>query len=422
LNKIIKHIAFFILLIIAATSCNKDQAGIELKETFYYTDNNPFGGSVAHSILSNAFPSTKININKKKFSENYDWAYEENAIYFSLSKNYYPSEEDITSLIEFVQKGNTAFISANKFDALLTEKINASVTYNIDIISLYPYQQTQTNIIPSLTLYNDSTNYYYYPFVNSFSTIPSKNTKIIGTNNDGKTNFFVYFLGKGRIFLHNEPRALSNYFLLTKNNHLYMKQIVQLLLNGKNENGLTKYNANTSSENNRKIIWDNYYPKRNASQNKSGGDGGGGSSLSEIFKHPPLIAAFWIILSLLILFILFGIKRRQRIVPIVKPPQNTSIAFAEAIAGLYLSKKDNKVIADKIITFFNEQIRTKYYINLPITDAGYADVLSRKTGVALETTQALVKNMLTAAKSEKVSDVQLLSLNGLVEKFFKNKI
>jgi hypothetical protein len=200
-----------------------------------------------------------------------------------------------------------------------------------------------------------------------------------------------------------------------------MKQIVQLLMNGKNEKSLSSFSSTTALEKNRKVIWDNYYPKRNAAQNRSGDDDGG-STFSEIFKHPPLKAAFWIILSLLLLFILFGIKRRQRIVPMVKPTENTSIAFAEAIAGLYLSKKDNKVIADKIVTYFNEQIRTKYFIHLPITDASFADVLSRKTGVPIDTTEALVKNMLGVAKNVKVSDVQLLSLNSLIEKFFKNKI
>lgn len=183
-----------------------------------------------------------------------------------------------------------------------------------------------------------------------------------------------------------------------------MKQIVQML--PENEDG----QAQT-------IFWDNVYSKRNYPKSKNNEDK---STLSEIFKHPPLKAAFWILLALLILFILFGIKRKQREIPVIKPMENNTIAFAEAMAGLYLSKKDNKVIADKIITYFNEQIRTKHFIHLQAHDNSYADILSRKTGAPFETTQQLAETIKLINKNTTVTDTQLLVLNGLLERFNKN--
>ncbi|MFN8247216.1 MAG: hypothetical protein U0T56_12660 [Ferruginibacter sp.] len=38
------------------------------------------------------------------------------------------------------------------------------------------------------------------------------------------------------------------------------------------------------------------------------------------------------------------------------------MAFTETIARLYLQKKDNKNIADKMIMYFNEFIRTHYFL------------------------------------------------------------
>ena len=204
--------------------------------------------------------------------------------------------------------------------------------------------------------------------------------------------------GKGRIYFHSEPRALSNYFLLTKNNYLYLQEILQMMPE-KPEN----------------IYWDNYYSNKNFSPNSNSSN----STLSTLMKYPPLAKAFFIALGLLLLYMFFNSKRRQRIVPVLKRTENTSIAFAEAIAGLYFSKKDNKIIAEKIITYLNEYIRTKLIISNNVNDVNYVDILGRKSAVEPEVINELVDVIKAIQKSEKVTDVQLLKLNRLTEIFFK---
>ena len=70
-------------------------------------------------------------------------------------------------------------------------------------------------------------------------------------------------------------------------------------------------------------------------------------------KHPPLQYAFWLSLLLLLLYILFAGKRMQRIIPLVKPNENTTVTFTETIGRLYLQKKDNKNIANVLIKISN---------------------------------------------------------------------
>ncbi|MCY7291617.1 MAG: hypothetical protein LH615_05475, partial [Ferruginibacter sp.] len=95
--------------------------------------------------------------------------------------------------------------------------------------------------------------------------------------------------------------------------------------------------------------------------------------------------------------------------------------FAEAIAGLYLNKKDNKIIADKIITYFNEHVRSKYFITMQVNDPSYAAILTRKSGVAFEIVDELTGVIKKINNCLTVTDEQLLHLNGLTEKFFKYK-
>ncbi len=396
------HIIFYGLLLVFFYGCTEEtNKKPDLRESFSYRDPRPFGTSVAYAITKNIFTPQKVDINKTPFADNYGWDYDTASLYINISRNYYVTERDAESLLDFVYKGNTAFISADNYDTLLLNKLYCKQN-EADFYSKYMLSEmrnTSSKLTDGLTIYDEKFSYFYFPFSNYFKEINGSYARIVGYNDAGKANFFVFLWGKGRVYFHNEPRTFSNYFLLTKNNYLYLQSILQMMparpLN---------------------IYWDNYYSNKNYVANAENK-----STLDTIMKYPPLAKAFFIAIGLLLLYIFFNSKRRQRIVPVIKPTQNTSIAFAEAIAGLYLNKKDNKIIAEKIITYFNEHVRSKYFVTINVNDPNYADTLSRKSGVAFEIVDELTATIKTINNSPTVSDEQLLHLNGLTEKFFKNK-
>ena len=403
--KRIKHIFFFTAIIAAFASCNKKAELPDLRETYGYKDTKPFGGYVAYNLLRASYPSKAITIVKHDFADNYNWDYDTRSVYFNVSRNFFITPRDITSILDFVYKGNTAFISAANIDSVLLAKIycKQSPPMSTNMMLMAGFRKTGVNFAEAVTPGEPSYNYFYFPFASSFTEVNDTYARVIGYNDSKQPNAFVFFWGKGRLYLHTEPRAFSNYFLLSKDNYKYMQAMLSAL-----------------PEDPQNIYWDDVYSKRN--YRRDDGNDDNFSTFGEIMKHPPLKAAFWIVLALLLLYIFFNSKRRQRIVPVVKKPENTSIAFAEAIAGLYLNEKDNKLIAEKMITYFNEFLRTKYFITGNIHDPSYADLLSRKTGVPQETTAALTDAIVNIGASIKVSDQQLLTLNGLIEKFYKNKV
>jgi hypothetical protein len=121
----------------------------------------------------------------------------------------------------------------------------------------------------------------------------------------------------------------------------------------------------------------------------------------------------------LVLYILFGGKRRQRIVPAIAPNENTTVTFIETISRLYLQKKDNKDIADKMITYFFEHIRNQYFLNTNNLTEEFTAALSRKSNVSESVTQQLFSTIATVQEATTISDAQLLSLNQQIEKFYK---
>ncbi len=388
------------VLLFSVASCSKQSNLPDLRESFSFADYRPFGTSLAYAILKNAYPTNSIYINQKPITDNYDFKTIYSSLYINISRNYYATEKDVDDLMTFVSNGNTAFISANKFDTILLNRLNVSANFNANIFEYNRFENTNVSFLENTSLPTDKFGYYYYPLKKYFSLESKINTKAIGINSMDSTNLVVHFWGKGRIYLHAEPRSFSNYFLLSNQNYLYWQNCLSLL----------PKNCNI-------IYWDNYYNKKNYS-NSNNNDG---STFSEIFKHPPLKAAFWILFALLGLYILFGMKRKQRQIPIIKPTENTSVAFAEAIAGLYLSKQDNKVIAEKMITYFNEQMRTKFFVTTVASDSSYVEVLSRKAAVPLPITKSLAQHINSISQTEKVSDTQLLYLNSAIEIFFTHR-
>ena len=398
--KFLKYSLFFCLC--CALGCSSKPALPDLKESYSYTDPRPFGTSVAYNMLKNAYPNKSVTHTKNELKENYDFSYSTGSLYVNISRNYLVDESSVDMIMSFVKKGNTAFISSAYFDSAFFGRLfctQNSIGYGQDFFSYL--ENTSTGLAKGLVLEKDTFTYFYKGFNSSFPELNGDYARYVGENENGKVNMFTFFYGKGKFIFHTEPRALSNYFLLTKNNYRYMQSILKMMPIAPNN-----------------IYWDNFYPRKNYARKGTGEEG---SLLDAIKKSSALVFAFLAILGLFICYLLFSSKRKQRIVPVKKQTENSSIAFAEAIAGLYLNKKDNKVITEKMITYFNEHIRTKYYFTTNINDNEYAENLSRKSGVSYELTSELANTIRQSNARLKIKDEELLQLNSLIEKFLKHK-
>lgn len=381
--------------------CKNDNGVPNLTETYSSTDTKPFGGNVAFRLLQNSYPDNFVQVSRNAFNETGMLSYDTSALYFCLAKNFYTNENEVDHIMEFVYKGSTFFLSSSNIDSLFMNKIFCKVTNRDRMMAMISptYQNTTTTLINEANTSKDTFAYFYKPFTSYFSDINGNYSRIVGYNAFQEANCIVFFWGKGKIFLHTDPRAFSNYFLLTNNNHRYLQQLLQL--------------CDDSPEH---LYWSDHYNRLSNKENSSSF-----STLSEIMKHPPLASAFWLALVMLVILMLFGSKRRQRIIKTIPPNVNSSVAFTETIARLYLQKRDNKIIAEKMITYFNDFIRNNYFLYANSGTEEFVKVLSRKSGVPLDNTISLYKTIQQLNESVSVNDLQLLSLSNQIQEFYKTK-
>lgn len=384
-----------------------------MRENYRRTDTQPFGAFVAYNQFRHLFgdrhieetydPFDAIWSNIKSYSTDKNYS-----LYFLVTKNLVVSYSEVKAFLDYVKAGNDLFISADYIDSHFLENINCNTERREEISEELKGNMHETHVSMD---FGDGFNapsysYYYYPFLNSLSGYDSAFTRVLGVNEMNAPNFIVLFSGKGRIYLHVAPRIFGNYFLLTNDNYKYFENVISYLRSDP-----------------KNIYWDEYYKNSSSSRrrNSSSLAGDNFSALSVIRSHTPLLWAFSIAVVGLLLFIFFNIKRKQRIIPVVKPNANTTVTFTETIGRLYLQKKDNKHIAEKMITYFYEQIRNGYFISTATINDEFINSLSGKSGVSKEKTKELFSLIKRIHSQEKVDDLELLRLNTEIENFIKYK-
>jgi hypothetical protein len=401
LRSAILYFCFFLCLAILCTSCgNRHPILPSLKETFSKKDKNPFGSYVFYNQVEQLFNHNDVHSENENFETVWQQISDTGSLYISISKNLFLSEAGQKAMLNFVSSGNSLFIASENIDSTLLDtlgcKLEPGNTYNETLAKMQ-----YTSVTMDTAMYDEAGAYFYYPLASHFKNYDTSITTVLGTNETGKPDFIEVFYGKGRFYLHCEPRALSNYFLLQKKNYQYLQNIFAF--------------TNTIPEH---VYWDDYYNKRNYPPSEQAGKSG----IQLLMQYPATAGAFWLVLLLLALYILFGGKRRQRIVETITPNTNTTVAFTETMAHLYLQKKDNRNIAGKMIMYFQEHIRKQYYLNISQVNDDFIITLSRKSNVPKEVTEALFQSINLVHNSIEISDDQLLLLNQQIENFYKNKI
>lgn len=194
-----------------------------------------------------------------------------------------------------------------------------------------------------------------FPASTGFSAI-GKNVEILGKykadKNETRADFVRINFGKGHVYFHSDPTALTNYYLLKPYSERYIQDVFSYLPD-------------------RKTLW--FTANRDA-------EGRSASPLSFVLSMPPLRYAWWLFLAGLLLFALFNAKRRQRVVPIIEPVRNKSVEFVKSIGNLYLQEGDFHDMMAKKAQYFLSRIRMDLLIDTQHLDQNFAKKLQLKTG------------------------------------------
>jgi len=354
--------------------------------SFKRYDKIPYGSYVMFDLLPNIFPNSKIEKNDSSLYLKFKDETVSNTSYIIITQTFDPQRVSLESLLKFVEQGNKVFIAAEMFGTKFCDTLNMSSTMlYTETLSpdSIPYQFKNNFLQPKADYYFKGSWVNYY-----FDVLDTINCKSIASIDSDYINFFVVKFGMGELFIHNQPYAFTNYNILKRNNADYVFKAFSYIENPT-------------------IIWDdNYKPGQEAS-----------TPLRYILSQKALRAAWYTILGLSFVFLFFSSKRVQRVIPVVAPPENSSLEFAKTLGNLYMNSKNHKDIAKKKYNYWLDFLREEYYISIDNPEKLEAEKIAEKTGVKLDVIKKIINQKKFIDGFKEIDQDSLLKFNAAIEAF-----
>lgn len=379
--------------------------------TFSNKDKIPYGCELLYKVLPDVFPNQKISDEKVPiFSKKRVLKLPPKSNYIYVFRYFRADSLSLVKLLNYVQKGNSVFIASEIFFGLDdTLNFKTSFVKDLALNDSISINFINTTIRKSIDYkYQKQAADTYFEIKN-----PTKNKNsftILGKNSKGFPNFIQVDFGKGKFFLNTVPMAFTNFYMVKNDNADYVFKALSYLPE-------------------QPIFWDEYVnvmsigkAARSTSKSREakGEEDTQESPFKFIISQPALKWAYFITLSALLIYLIFEGKRRQRIIPIMESPKNTSLQFVETIGSLYYHQKDHKAIAEKKITHLLAYIRTKFYLKTTEIDLEFRRDLSNKSGISSREINDLFDYISFVQNNDYIAENQLITLNEQIENFYRN--
>jgi hypothetical protein len=293
--------------------------------------------------------------------------------------------DELDSVLSDVRRGSDLFIS---FDDLFDEhyyQLFDSVSFQFDYdseINVYakgkPYNML--NVYQKDTVARKWWAFSEYGFpgrskvLSSFMEMP---------------NFLKVQYGNGYLYLHSTPNLFFNYQLKRKSGYQYAAFVL---------NNLPKDQDVHLLELSRLPDDDGDYDIDDTGDADT--DKQDDSLLQLIFKEPNLLIALLLCILGLILFVVFRSKRTRPVVAFIPKKKNMTMAFAETITSIYLSKRNPYGLLQVQRKNFYDTIQRYFFVDLNHRDGDREiQILSEKSDTPIEEIKAFIDKFETKAAS-----------------------
>ncbi|UMY65544.1 MULTISPECIES: DUF4350 domain-containing protein [unclassified Flavobacterium] len=385
-------IAFFVLLLVAD---NTEPRPVDWQRSYRVADKNPLDLYVFNEEIDRLFGADRVerfgNTPYEYLNENIDYYEEGSGFALSgtiMSIGQHVDQASVSELLLFAANGNTVFISDYELGKALADSLHFSVKSserNPEKRKLWTVNERSRQ---KPVIFDKGIGDTY------FDKFDASQTQVLGyvRQDDAKPkpNYLRIRYLNGYFFLHLDPQAFSNYYLLHGRDARYAESTLSLLPH------------------------DQVYFFTDDARNTTNG-----SLTRFMFENVALRWAWLLLLGGLVVFIIFTAKRRQRVIPIVTPLSNTTVEFVQTVANLYRQEGEHGNLVEKKIIYFFERIRQEYRIDTTVLDDAFVKRLHLKSGKPEDDIRR-VCDMINNFKRNRFSlnEEELIAFNEATEKIF----
>jgi hypothetical protein len=359
----------------------------------------PLGTYVLDELLADKLEDRYVKTNITPFEKFRDNSFK--GTYFFVNDDVSFESAEVNKLLDWVEKGNTVFVSANYHSYNLLDTLKLAMRN--DWISGRLASEPLLNLTNPKLRSSEPYHIEHEFTVRYFEEIDTLNQIALGVAQiyndtlemtDPKINFIKAPVGEGAIYLHAQPEIFSNYFLLWEDHAEHTENVLSYI-----------NNEDT-------FYYDNHY-KSGKPVNLS--------PLYILLNNKYLKWSYYFVLIAAVLYVIFEGKRKQRSIAVVKPPKNQTYEYTRTIAGMYLDRKEYHDVARKQISLFMDYIRTHYRIPTNVINSKFFNTVASRSGNTFEDTKELFIYTEKINTQPTISKQELKELHHKIETF-KNKL
>jgi len=371
-------------------ACNQHK-NLNRRVSLWRLDKIPYGTRYAHDNLGFVFPNAEIRTRSRYpdalLTENDDTL----RALIILSPVFAPDSEEMNSIIRFASFGNQVFISALDFNDTVMDMLHLKWAKN-----LFPEDSAEINLLNPITGRFENYSYPGYSLNSYFKSIDTAAAAVLGKDRDGNPDFIrVPFPQGGGIFIHLNPFAFTNFFLLHKKNSKYYDETFSYL-----------------PSRTRVVEWSDFFRYTTAEEHFS--------ALRFILGNRSLRWALWLTLLLFALLFLMESKRKQRPITEIAPLKNASVDFVKTVGRLYFQQKNNQNLAVKMVAAFLENIRSAYNLSTSVLNDEFVHKLAFRTGKPVSEVKQIINLIHEVRLKPDLPDRELMDLHFQISQFNKS--
>lgn len=393
---------FFVVLLLGSKGRPAQQRRMDERITLRHQDKIPYGTAVAKELLPSLFPTASVQ-DDARYPGSWDGinAYDSNQAVILIADYLDADTDELNELRSFAAHGNSVFVIARSFSDATANFFNLTFNNYYDLFA--GSQQDSLRIQLQAPVFSTDTVFFTYPgrrYEGSIRKFDSARTTVLGRNEGGWADFIGMKKGSGNIYLHTAPLAFSNYFILHKQNATYYQAALSVLPKGV-----------------KTVLWNEYFLQKISTPKEGDNDV---NWLGALMKQPAFKWGFLTALATLILYVLLGMRRKQRIIPPYEKPKNDSLDFVKTLGRLYYDGSDHKNLAGKMSAYFLEHVRSKYKIATHTLDDEFVKSLQAKSGYPEEELKQLINEIKQVQNLPNISEENLAGFYKRLELFYQN--
>ncbi len=296
--------------------------------------------------------------------------------YLFVGKNFGMDESDLDSILSDVSRGSRLFMS---FDVLYDEhyaQLFDTVQFNYDYAENVNVHIKGKSFNMIHLFQNDTVATKWWVF----SDYRFKGRSQVLSSIMEVPNFIKVEYGKGFLYLHSNPLMFQNYQLKRKAGFEYTAYVLGHLPKNQDVHYL-ELGRLPDEDGDFPIEDDGEGPMEKQDD----------SLLQLIFKEPSLLIALLLSILGLILFVLFRSKRTRPVVPFIPEKKNMTMAFAETITSIYLSKRNPYGLLQVQRKNFYDTVHRYFFVDLSHREGDRElEILSEKSNTPIGEIKAMI--------------------------------